>query len=345
MKIIKTISFVLLISLGFSIESKQITSFKDYFKSPAVLMDNYHLCIWDQPERRIHVFSLKDFKEISKFGRKGQGPGEFIAISSVTMNKDKIYVNSFPKLCIFNKEGILIEEIKNSDNGGNFIPTGNNFVGMSYPYTNIKEKKIKILFSLYNNRLKKIKDIFLSGFRKMSFPGKNKEIAYIDINDCVKAVSYKDNIYIGATDKRFFFVVFDYKGNKLYEILINSREEKVADNEKKRILEKFKTNMGESHWREFKMHYECKVRDFYPSFANFSINDDKIYVFKYPKNEVQDILILNLKGKILKRKRIPRFEVNNIINLGRYYVNNGNIYYMLENEDSNEWELHEIKID
>ncbi len=133
--------FLIFLSLGTLLQSKKLTDFKDHYKSPAAVIDNKHLCIWDQPLYKIRVFTLLDFKKVGDFGRRGQGPAEFQAIGSVYFRGDHIIVNSFPKICFFTKEGKLVKELKTQTNAGNFIPFGRNFVGITHQYTKPREEK------------------------------------------------------------------------------------------------------------------------------------------------------------------------------------------------------------
>ncbi|UCH97139.1 MAG: hypothetical protein JSV88_09890 [Candidatus Aminicenantes bacterium] len=338
------ISIFILFIYGICIFGEKLTDIHDYFKAPAVLMDNNHLCIWDQPQSKIRIYSIKGFKKIAEFGKKGQGPGEFIGISNVSMNKDHIFVSCFPKVCIFAKDGKLIKEIKGPTDAGGFIPFGEKFIGISFPYSKPNEKKGKKLFSLYDSQLRKLKDVFFTEINKILIYDDNKQIVNW-YNGCNKAYVYNDRLFIPSTDKGFNFFIFDHRGNKLYEIKKNYVKRNVTEKDKIRKIEEAKNSWGEARWSQFISMYEIRLPKFYPAYANFIIDNEKIYVFMYPKEKIYEISILSLKGKILAQKEIPVLETPGCIESGRVAIKNGRLYYMVENEKTDGWELHEINID
>jgi thioredoxin-related protein len=139
-KFAKTI-LLLLVSVVF-IWADKLAEVQDNFHRPSILIDNNQLYVWDKVLRKICIYSRKGFDKIAEFGRQGQGPGEFIGINKVTINKDSILVSSFPKLCLFSKKGKLHKELKSRTNAGSFIPFGSNFVGKSYPHTNHTDREL-----------------------------------------------------------------------------------------------------------------------------------------------------------------------------------------------------------
>ena len=76
------------------------------------------------------------------------------------------------------------------------------------------------------------------------------------------------------------------------------------------------------------------------------MNDDRIYVFTYPKNrEGDDIFILDLKGNILKRKKMSVLKIYSVATTFSY-IHRGKLYFVKDSEglfDSCS-ELHEIDI-
>jgi len=75
----------------------------------AIEADQYRLFIVE--DTSILIYSLEDFKLLKKFGRKGQGPGEFNYITSIYLLTDSFLVNSRGKVSFFTKDGNLIKEI------------------------------------------------------------------------------------------------------------------------------------------------------------------------------------------------------------------------------------------
>ena len=334
------------ISFCFSLttHAKMIANFTDYFRSPAVLMDKTHLCIWDQPERKIRVYSLKDYKKISEFGGKGQAPGEFMGISTVTMIDDKIFVSSYPKLCVFTKEGKLVKELKGPTNAGSFTPIGKNFIGTTYPYVEPDAETAKIVYSLFDSHLEKDKDVFFGETTKMIMHPEKKPVVtwYSGIT---KTYIYNNRIYIGSTMKGFDIYVIDQKGDRLYEIHKPFNRRRITEDDKNRRIADAKRHWGDAAWKQFISSYDISFPVFYPAFESFSIDNDRIYVFLYPEENSQAIIILDLKGNALGEKQIPILEVPGCIEAGRFSIRNGKLFYMVENDNTEMWELHVISID
>lgn len=71
------------------------------------------------------VIDLKNGELIRKFGKRGEGPGEFAGVIKIHPVENKIMVSSTGKISIFTLKGILIREVKidgNSGISGNFQP-------------------------------------------------------------------------------------------------------------------------------------------------------------------------------------------------------------------------------
>lgn len=343
----KKITFFLLIFLisSFSIEAVKIASFQDNFKAPNVLIDNKNLYIWDQTFCNIRVYDRKNYKKTAEFGRRGNGPAEFIGIEKVSTSDDKVFVASFPKMCIFSSEGKLLKEIKSKQmDSGSFFPIGNNFIGQSCPPPKPNEIKLNIKFSLFNSILEKKKDIFIAQSGLFLKYGSKKEIIF-RIRDCTRAMVSDDKLIIGVTGYGFYFSVFDKDGNRLYEIKKPYEKQKVSNEDKQAFMDRLKKSMKEAEWNQYKAMYEIEFPDYYPAYANFFAQHDRIYVFLYPKSNKQAVLILDMKGNLIKQKVLSQTIDNGCIEKGRFTVHNGKMYFLVENEDTDDWELHMEQID
>jgi len=70
-----------------------------------------------------------------------------------------------------------------------------------------------------------------------------------------------------------------------------------------------------------------------------SINENKIYILTYKQKENQsEFYILNLKGKLIKKRFLPLIE-KNALEMYPYKINEGKLYQLVDNEDKEEWEL------
>lgn len=307
-------------------------------------MDSKVVCLWDQPLFKIRVYSREKFKKLADFGSRGAGPADFIAISSVYVFNNSIYVNAFPKLAIFSLDGHLINEIKCTGNSGNFIPIGNNFVGTQYPPENPNSEKTKLIYALYDSKLKKIKDLYVAERKRYMVPEERKIIIYPD-SDYTDAVVYNNKLIIGDTAKGFYFCIFDFNGKKLYEINRPYTRRKITQEEVDEDARKFRKSIGETRYQMYFSNVDRRARGFYPAFDNFKVNGDKIFAFSTGKTRESKnvLLILDLKGKLIKETVSPGISLG--LGIKRAYIDNGSIFFMDENEKTEQWELHRIKID
>ncbi len=337
------IAILALLSLHTFTPAEKLAEFEDVFKTPHILMDNKQLYIWDSVLLKITVYSRKDFKKITEFVKRGEGPGEVTFINTVSLNENSVCVASFPKVCFFSKKGELIKEIKGPTDAGGFIPFMTNLVGKSYPRSKHTDEKGNVLFSLFNSNFEKKKDIFLTDTRPIVRYGKRKAVVSW-IYDCTNAVVSGNRLFIASTDKGFYIAVFDPEGNRLHEINKPFEKRRVTDADKKRMIERSRKTYSDTEWQEYKARYEIWFPEHYPAFANFAVHNEKIYIFNYPEEEKQEVYILDLNGNLLKHKRIPVKKPLHCIRKGRFVLRFGRLYYLEENEETGNWELLMIKI-
>jgi len=325
-----------------NVHAKKLAVLNDYYKDPFLIVDNDQFYVWDRALRKVYIYYRENFKKVAEFGKRGEGPGEFTGISWVSINEDFIFVSSYPKICIFDKKGNFKKQVKGPTNAGAFKPFGNNYVGVSYPYTDPYDKECEMLFGLFNSNLKKKKDIYLAKTHRATWPGERKENV-LWIRGCTKAVPYKDKLVIGSTYKGFYFAVFDLQGDMLCEINRNYEKRKVTEDVKSKRINEHRRITGEQEWKKHKMMYNIVFSEYFPAYTNFVVDDNKIYVFLFPKDGTEEVLILDLKGKLLKKVYFTAMN-SSIIDWGRFSIRDGKLLYVDENFDEETWELHEIDL-
>jgi hypothetical protein len=266
----------------------------------------FYLC--DLKYCKINIYSLKEGKKIKSFGQRGEGPGDFNYIFDVQCSKDEIYICSNKKLSVFTLKGDLIKEIK--DNSANiyrtFIPIKDNFVSWRNDFSKLENGKLSIVYTLLNKELIRKKDIFQIYYDNIKPKDKSKT-GLLLFQPCRKGIVYKDRFYIGCTDLGLYIGVFDNNGNELYEIKKDFEKIKVTEYIKRRINDLYKLILGDSY-KNFMSSREIISPEFIPAFINFFVDNEKIYLFKFPKpgsNGMLEVLLLDIKGNILNQKMLP----------------------------------------
>jgi hypothetical protein len=265
-------------------------------------IDDQYLYIYDSKDLVVYVYSRIDYRLKAKFGGKGEGPGEFQTIQGIKVYDDFIFVNSQGKISYFSKNGALIKEERCPPHLIPCFPVGSNFVTDEYsmppptghrtPYTERKIvwvgagfKKKKILFQ---------KDLNIAIVYNQK-TGRNEFTLFP--NGCFFRV-YRNKIYIGhASIEGFFFTVFNSSGNKLYEITRPYRKRQIPDILKKAILKR----PYRLTWNDQIL--KLKFYKYFPSFSNFVVADDRIYIYLFPEGDRQRILIMDLN--VLLKQLIP----------------------------------------
>jgi hypothetical protein len=156
--------------------------------------------------------------------------------------------------------------------------------------------------------------------------GSNKKFDLEVIRDFFQYCVYDNRIYLADTRKGFYIAVYDSSGNKIYEIK--------KKYEKKRVTKEFKSDYFKkigSNINRLK-HFNFVFRDYFPAFERIEVKSGKIYVWAHEqKKDHQELLILDLKGNILKKTFLA---------YRRYYsLVDYKYYYLVENENE-DYELH-----
>ncbi|UCH97381.1 MAG: hypothetical protein JSV88_11160, partial [Candidatus Aminicenantes bacterium] len=154
--------------------------------------------------------------------------------------------------------------------------------------------------------------------------------------------SYKNNIFVNGGEENID--VFDHKGEKLYTIKIEYEKVEITDQAKQGIIKYYKEE--DPFWKRVWPRIKSWVQfpDYFPLVRLFDIENDRIYIqtFKEEKNK-SEFLILDLKGKLLKKAFVPVVK-ETFLWIYPYCIKNHKFYQMVENEETGEWELHMTEI-
>jgi hypothetical protein len=114
-KIFLLILLLLLLLFAGSVHAQKIVPLPGLGKPDSLTIDDQQLYITGQGT--IAVYSLEDFKLKKKFGRQGEGPGEFRILPfdriclRISLSHDTILVNSVSRLSFFTKKGDFIKQM------------------------------------------------------------------------------------------------------------------------------------------------------------------------------------------------------------------------------------------
>jgi len=292
----------------------------------------------------IFMYSLKDLSFIRKFGKNGEGPGELKTTPSITnllfTSGDSMLFVGMDKAIQFAKTGQVIKEFKIPTITIYLYPMGKNYVGIRFKAIN--QQKPNIVVVLFNQEMEEIKELYT---QEMS-GGQN----LVNLtSDALNVSVYKDKIYIDQSSKGFVIAVLDANGSQLYRIEKEYKKIKFTEEHKEMALNRIKQEKAirTIGWDNLKNILKIIHDDYFPPIRDLAVTDERIYVKTYQKQGDKDeFIIMDLKGNILKKAYLPAVKEPGLFNemIGRtakfYKIYQNKFYYLQENEEEEEWEVH-----
>ena len=332
----KTSVFLIFFFIIFFVSGEKLATFDNIYRPYKFQVEGNDLYVVDGSV--IKLISMKDFKFITQFGKKGEGPGEFKYSPQIVVFPDQVFVSSRGKVTFFTRNGKLINEkrVQNQIVIGVYRVKGNYFGAKP----NFNPKKlyaivnIKVLDSDFNI----IKEIYTYTFPKGDFKviakGLTKKQNLNMLPNYFNTITDGDFIFIGDTNKGFFIEIYDHEGNRVNTIKKNIEKLKVSDKYKKKEMDKLKKS---KNWDQNKKMFNYIFPKYFPAYKKLIVNNNKIYVLTYKTDgEKRELIILDFQGDILKKTFVPEEKYYNICN--------NKFYYFVDNEEDEVMEFHSIDL-
>jgi hypothetical protein len=342
-KYVLTLLVLVITSVVFAVK---IGDIPNLMKPGDLKVDGDNLIVVENSTCSIHVYSLKTLELKYKLGSKGEGPGEFRArpfISEVSPNH--ISGCGWNKVIWFSWEGKMIKEkVFHLQFPGYLEPIKDNYAILER-YHNPHTYEAGWALLLLNPQLEKIKELTRVDTKlRVEFTHQDRSKLKLDlIFPVVEKFHCDGKIFLANSIKGFYFDVFDHQGNHLYSIDKNDQVEKIKvdDAYKKRLLNYIITNnkpMYDSYVRK-----NFLFSKYLAPFKSFRVSDKKIFVVTFKeKDGMRELIVLDLKGKILDRLFLPLKSVKMHRAGGEdtYTVYKGVLYELVDNEKTEMLELH-----
>ncbi|MCP5103098.1 MAG: hypothetical protein GY950_06960 [bacterium] len=309
-------------------------------KPNSITLDDRHLYITDQAT--IAVYSLGDFKLIRKFGKAGEGPGEFILRPydrlglRIFLKEDTILVNSAAKVSLFKKDGTFIDEKRVNSVIQYFKPLGSKIVG--YEKTTVVNESMDFIVNIYDPAtFKKEKEIHRKPYYVQAKKPFDPTFFAMAMKDGARRSTnyhpYGNKLFVGGGNDDI--LVFDTTGQKLYTIHCDHEKIKIPETFKKGVIAYLKKRLPTAF---VNIKNRMEFPDYFP-IRSFSVSDDKIYVQGFENADgYNGFYVLDIKGKFLRKIMIP-FEESELLCAYPYTIGKGKFYQLNENPDTEEWEL------
>jgi hypothetical protein len=315
------------------VHAAKIGSLPNVYHPLRFTIDGDRLYIPDQ--NGLSIYSMKDFKLLQKIGSKGEGPGEFTRTPRAIILQDEILLFSFLKFSRFKKDGTLLTEKRLSYSTlSNIYPLGDYFIidtwrfdteGRSVSEINIVDQDFKKIKSLYSH----IKEKENSG---------GKSVVRI-MGPSVFFQCNPNNIFLIDSSKGFIIEVFDYNGESVYVIEKELPKIKIPESFKEKKIEDMLKAYPSAQKEKIAKTITFDFPDYFPVIQDFLVVGDNLYVKTCQTEENrEEYIILDTKGNILKKIFLPEVQ------FGHWAVNENKFYFLKDNDEKEEWELHCIDL-
>jgi hypothetical protein len=290
----------------------------------------------------IYIYSLNDFKLIKKFGKRGEGPREFMLTPGVAplfidVNSTDIIVNSFGKMSRFTKDGAFIREFKLPNPlVMDLRPFGKNYIGARFSIAKVRHR----MLNLYDKKIEQVKEI--DKIEHSFQVGKGLKVMKANpihvIYDNKLFVAWKNDLVIKVLDPGL---------KELYTIKHPLERQKVTEEDKKKIIQYFKTSNETKAF--FDMIQPITFPEVYPAVLGMSVNGGKIYIVTFKSNDEKEdvqnteILIFDIKGKLLNKATYP-LKMMNLLKQSPFAIYEGKLYQLVEDLDEEKWSVHVTEI-
>lgn len=284
----------------------------------------------------VYIYSLKDFKLVTKFGREGQGPREFQTLPhvpvSVDATTDKLVVGSIGKISYYSKQGEFINEKRAKSRAMKIRRHGDGFLGWAV----ISDKGISYsTVNLYDPDLNKLREVFRM---KDAYQGAGNGY---EVLHNVFAYHSIDNRIVLPGENSAAINIFDNSMNKVATIQLDQEKEEVDEEFKRKITNDFKTNPETKDI--YPMLKPLIFAKYFPVISDFFVDNQDggiIYIMtRKRENGANEFYTYDLTGKFKKKIMIPILYETDMSSYPAA-VQNGILYQLVENEKTELWEFH-----
>ncbi len=336
----KLVLIICLCILGMILSAEKVTVLKELVNPDSMTIDGSNLYITQEAE--VFIYDAKTFEFKKKFGKKGPGPEEIppfpfplsgLPLMKISPWQDKLFISVWGKILYFTKQGEFISESKyplqKIQSYINLFPLGSDMVCQ----ITVREKdEFFITASIVDHTFQLKKELIR---RKMDLHGGKLDL----FSGSIIFEPYKGKIFVAGQD--FSIDVFDQSGKLQNQIKYKHEPIKFNDDMKKQFDETLKY-MLKSFYDQFKIRFYYP--DYLPIIFNLQFSDPYLYVFTWNhQGENRDLFVFNLDGTLVKQTTIPLKMVKFVLPYP-FDIMDKTLFQLVDNEDTEEWELHRTPI-
>jgi len=324
---------IFIVLFNISLFAKKLASLPELEKPYKMKVYKGKLIVSDHSVK-LHMYSMKDFS-YKLLLKKGQGPREVLSPPDIGVYPNEIFAFGIWRGCSFTLDGVLKREYKAKISLNRALRVGENFAILSVSRSKISGSAEEISIYQYteDNEFKYKKMIYHNPTQKAKKTGGKYD--YPLIKSYFGFIVDDDKVFIGNTDMGGKFEIYDSDGGTVSTFRIDLRPVKISDQFKKEFLEQVKQS---PHYNIVNNMYHIYFPEYFPAYYRFAVNDKKIYILTYNKKDNRrEVIISDYYGKILGHTYVAWIE--NYVHTN-FSIEDDKFYYIKENEDTEEWELH-----
>ncbi|MCI0471583.1 MAG: hypothetical protein L0Y73_08000 [Candidatus Aminicenantes bacterium] len=329
----KCLLLFLMLSFAWPVFGGKAVSFPELIRPDNIAVDKELLVITDGTT--IHLYSLKDFKQLKRFGKSGEGPQEFMIYPNlplrVKLMPGYILVNSIGKISYYTRKGEYIKEMKHTILYGTaeLLPIGDRFAAMNLA---IEKDNYFITSNIYDAGFKKITEM-----ARAEFPVQGQKFRVLKTTFLLGAVN--NRIFVCGSED-FVIDIFDPAGKKLNSIKQPYKNLPFGSDDKKEMLDYYKANPATRQFYDA-IRNGILWPDRFPAIRSFSVDERRLYVQSFQvKDGKTDFYVFDHNGKLLAKPRLPIARIIPVETQQLFTIYNQVLYQLIENEDEEKWELH-----
>lgn len=309
-------------------------------KPEYIIMDEKQLIVADYG-KQLHLYSMKDFKYQKQLFKKGEGPSEAPCLGFVRVTPEFIYSYCMGKNLFFSRDGRFVKGFRIPPSKISYIfPVKDKYVIETYKRKNaIGELSMEISLSSCNskNEMQYEKLLYYYEIPHIAWKGNRRPLLLIKHER--NTFIFENRIFICDSERGLYVQVYDLDGNRLYNVKLDSEKLKVGDDYSQESTDKLKEA---GQWESFNSQFYYELPEYFPAFFRFYVGKNKFYFLTYKKiGNNREVVICDWKGKNVKKTFIPWVNYGDLRN---YYIWNNKFYWLVDNEEREEWELHAVDV-
>jgi|GEM_PF-4592176 len=313
----------------------------------------------------VTVYDLRDMRCNRQFGKEGEGPGEiktfFFFINTLySQGPGELLMEGFTKLLWLDLDGKPRREANKLARTFRLQPLGANFVGITFPYLDEKIGKTVCAVQVFDGKQKPLKSVTCQPEPMFDREGLFRvvpDFPQFAVHDNLLYIQNNENPGVTRID------IYDANGNRLRSLSRPAKPLAVDEAVRKKLLTELRLNFDQrkdlaitipvtiQNWDDFLKWATLDYPKYLPSIRDFWIDRERIYVQSYEeKGSRSRFSVFTLKGDLLSELWLPvsgdpYWLGNRLRRTGarRSLVHQGQYYFLFDNEESEQWELHRVK--